>query len=91
MANEELKEILKNGSKAKLIQLAVEFREFTTDNTQEPTFTKEEVEAVNGRAKKEGWDKELFRATYKARDIEAMTLVLKGQVYEAIYYLHELI
>lgn len=91
MASEELKEILKNGSKAKLIQLAVEFREFTTDNTQEPTFTKEEVEAVNEKAKKEGWDKELFRATYKARDIEAMTLVLKGQVYEAIYYLHELL
>ena len=91
MASEELKEILKNGSKAKLIQLAVEFREFTTDNTQEPTFTKEEVEAVNEKAKKEGWDKELFRATYKARDIEAMALALKGQLYEAMYFLHELL
>ena len=91
MASEELKEILKNGSKAKLIQLAVEFREFTTDNTQEPTFTKEEVEAVNEKAKKEGWDKELFRATYKARDMEAMALALKGQLYEAIYFLHELL
>ena len=91
MASEELKEILKNGSKAKLIQLAVEFREFTTDNTQEPTFTKEEVEAVNEKAKKEGWDKELFRATYKARDMEAMALALKGQLYEAMYFLHELL
>lgn len=91
MASEELKEILKNGSKAKLIQLAVEFREFTTDNTSEPTFTKEEVEAVNEKAKKEGWDKELFRATYKARDMEAMALALKGQLYEAMYFLHELL
>jgi len=91
MANEDIKEILKSGSKAKLIQLAVEFREFTTDNTQEPTFTKEEVEAVNEKAKKEGWDKELFRATYKARDIEAMTLEVRGQIYEALYYLHELL
>lgn len=91
MANEDLKDILKNGSKAKLIQLAVEFREFTTDNTSDPTFTKEEVEAVNEKAKKEGWDKELFRATYKARDMEAMALALKGQLYEAIYFLHELL
>jgi len=91
MANEDLKDILKNGSKAKLIQLAIEFREFTTDNLMQRTFTDKEVEEVKERAKKEGWDKELFRATYKARDIEAMTLVLKGQVYEAIYYLHELL
>ena len=91
MANEDLKDILKKGSKAKLIQLAIEFREFTTDNLMQRTFTDKEVEEVKERAKKEGWDKELFRATYKARDIEAITLVLKGQIYEAIYYLHELL
>lgn len=91
MANEDLKDILKRGSKAKLIQLAIEFREFTTDNLMQRTFTDKEVEEVKERAKKEGWDKELFRATYKARDTEAITLVLKGQIYEAIYYLHELL
>ncbi len=91
MANEDLKDILKKGSKAKLIQLAIEFREFTVDNLMQRTFTEEETEAVKERAKKEGWDKELFRATYKARDMEAMALALKGQLYEAMYFLHELL
>jgi len=91
MASEELKDILKRGSKAKLIQLAIEFREFTTDNLMQRTFTDKEVEEVKERAKKEGWDGEMFRATYKARDIEAMTLEVRGQIYEALYYLHELL
>ena len=91
MASDDIKEILKNGSKTKLMQLAIDLREFTVDGLPNPTLTQKEIQAVKDKAKEEGWDKELFRATYKARDIEAITLVLKGQIYEAIYYLHELL
>lgn len=85
----DIKEILKNGSKAKLIQLAIDSPEFNRDGIPNPTLTKDEIQIIKERARQEGWDGELFRATYKARDIEAMTLTVKGQVYEAIYYLQE--
>lgn len=89
MASDDIKEILKNGSKTKLMQLAIDLREFTVDGLPNPTLTQKEIQVVKDKAKEEGWDGELFRATYKARDIEAMTLQVKGQVYEAIYYLQE--
>lgn len=89
MASDDIKEILKNGSKTKLMQLAIDLREFTVDGLPNPTLTQTEIQAVKDKAKDEGWDGELFRATYKARDIEAMTLTVKGQIYEALYYLQE--
>lgn len=89
MVNEDIKEILKNGSKAKLLQLAVELREFVAEGLENPTLSKEEVQAVRDKAKKEGWDGELFRVTYKVRDMEAQVLATKGVIFEAIYYLQE--
>jgi hypothetical protein len=56
---------------------------------ENPTLSKEEVQAVRDKAKKEGWDGELFRVTYKVRDMEAQVLATKGVVFEAIYYLQE--
>lgn len=83
----DIKEIIKKGSKAKLIQLAIDSRQFQTEGLPNPILTKEEVEEIWDKAKEEGWDKELFRATYKAKDMEAQTLAVKGEVYEALFYL----
>ncbi len=87
MANKDIQEILKKGSKAKLIQLAIDTPEFYVEGLPNRTLTKEEIQAVKDKAKQEGWDGELFRATYKARDIETQTLVAKGMTYEALFYL----
>ena len=87
MAKKDIQEILKKGSKAKLIQLAIDTPEFYVEGLPNRTLTKEEIQAVRDKAKQEGWDGELFRATYKARDIETQTLVAKGMTYEALYYL----
>jgi len=82
-----IKDILKNGSKAKLIQLAIDTPEFSIDGIGYKTLSREDIQTIKDKAKKEGWDGELFRATYKAKDIEAMLLVARGQVYEALYSL----
>jgi hypothetical protein len=87
MANKDIQEILKKGSKAKLMQLAIDTREFYVEGLPNRTLTKGEIQSVKDKAKQEGWDGELFRATYKARDIETQTLAAKGMTYEALYYL----
>lgn len=83
----DIQEILKKGSKAKLIQLAVDTRQFAMEDLPFPILTAEEIQGVWDKAKQEGWDKELYRATYKAKDVEAQTLATKGWIYEALYYL----
>lgn len=80
----DIKEILKNGSKAKLIQLAIDSPEFSRDGIPNPTLTKDEIQIIKERARQEGWDGELFRATYKADDIEALTLYTLAQIYIAV-------
>jgi len=80
----DIKEILKNGSKAKLIQLAIDSPEFNRDGIPNPTLTKDEIQIIKERARQEGWDGELFRATYKADDIEALTLYTLSQIYIAV-------
>lgn len=83
----DIKEILKKGSKAKLIQLAIDSPEFNADGIPNPTLTKDEIQIIKERARQEGWDGELFRATYKARDIEAIALYTLTQIYRADFLL----
>jgi len=87
MANKDIQEILKKGSKAKLIQLAIDSPEFNTEGLPNPTLTKDEIQTIRDRAKQEGWDGELFRATYKADDLEALTLYTLATIYKALFYL----
>jgi len=83
----DIKEILKKGSKAKLIQLAVDSPEFSREGLANPTLTKDEIQTIKDRAKQEGWDGELFRATYKADDMEALTVYTLAQAYKAVFQL----
>jgi hypothetical protein len=87
MANRDIQEILKKGSKAKLIQLAIDTPEFNKEGLPNPTLTKDEIQTIKDRAKQEGWDGELFRATYKADDIEALTVYTLAEIYKAVYQL----
>jgi len=87
MANRDIQEILKKGSKAKLIQLAIDTPEFNKEGLPNPTLTKDEIQTIKDRAKQEGWDGELFRATYKADDMEALSGYTLAQIYKAIYQL----
>ena len=82
-----MKEILEKGSKDKLIQLAIDTPDFNRDGVEHPTLTQEEIDTIWEKAKKEGWDKELRRALYKAQDTEALVLHTKGSFYEAMYNL----
>jgi len=84
----ELKDILKKGTKAKLIQLAIDTPDFNREGVEHKTLTQEDIDTVWERAKEGGWDRELTRALYKAQDIEAMGLHTRGVLYEALYYLH---
>jgi len=87
MAKKDIQEILKKGSKAKLIQLAIDTPEFNKEGLPNPTLTKEEIQAIKDKARQEGWDGELFRATYKTDDIEALSVYTLAQVYKAIFQL----
>lgn len=85
----ELKEILKKGSKAKLIQLAIDTPEFSAEGVGHMRLTEEEIETIKQKARDGKWEGELYRAIDKARDIEAMVLAVKGETYEALFYLQE--
>lgn len=81
MAN-ELKDILKRANKTKLIQLAID-----SDNIGGRKLDTEEVEIIKNRAYKEGWDGELERATFKAKDIVAIGLEGDANIHKAMLYL----
>jgi hypothetical protein len=84
-----MKEILEKGSKNKLIQLALDTPDFDRSGVAHPTLSEEDIELIWDKAKEEGWDKELKRALYKARDTEALALHTKGTFYEAMFYLSD--
>jgi len=84
MAN-ELKEILKRANKTKLIQLAVD-----SDNVGGRKLDTEEIEIIKNRAYKEGWDDELERATFKAKDITVISIEAIGNIYKAMFYLQSI-
>lgn len=87
----ELKDILKKGSKAKLIQLAIDTPDFSAEGVGHTRLTDEEIEIIKQKARDGKWEGELYRAIDKARDIEAMVLAVKGETYEALFYLQEFI
>jgi len=86
---DELKEMLKKGSKAKLIQLAIDSPEFSTDGLPNRKLTDKEIEIIKKKAQEEGWGGELYRATYKAKDIELMAIKTTETIYKALFYLQE--
>jgi len=85
MAN-ELKGILKTGSKAKLIQLAID----STINLKDDLLSEDEKEVIRSRANREGWDSELERATQKAKDILMIGLEAEKLLYQAMFFLQDL-
>ena len=85
MAN-ELKAILKTGSKAKLIQLAID----STINLKDDLLSEDEKEVIRSRANREGWDSELERATQKAKDILMIGLEAEKLLYQAMFFLQDL-
>lgn len=87
----ELLDVIKKGSKNKLIQLAIDSKEF--DYTGIPDgirkLTQEEIDLIRKRAKDEGWDGELYRAKDRANSIENLTRKAQVELWKALYYLQE--
>jgi hypothetical protein len=87
----ELKDVIKKASKNKLIQLAIDSKEFDYSDIPEEIkkLTEEEIDLIRKRAKDEGWDGELYRAKDRSYSIENLTRKAQVELWKALYYLQE--
>lgn len=87
----ELKDVIKKASKNKLIQLAIDSKEFDYSDIPEEIkkLTQEEIDLIRKRAKDEGWDGELYRAKDRSYSIENLTHKAQVELWKALYYLQE--
>lgn len=87
----ELKDVIKKASKNKLIQLAIDSKEFDYSDIPEEIkkLTEEEIDLIRKRAKDEGWDGELYRAKDRSYAMENLTRKAQVELWKALYYLQE--
>jgi hypothetical protein len=79
----DLKDIIKKGSKSKVMQLAINSSITPKDNL----LSEAEKEAIRDRANKEGWGGELERATEKARYVVMIAMETEKLLYQSMYFL----